>query len=100
MRRRRERDHPPAERPQTEFRRCRRGGRELPPPDEVALKDPREWKLAGKPRRRLDVPAKVTGQPIYAIDVRLPGMLYAAVVALSGVRRRAEEPSTRTQLPI
>ncbi len=52
----------------------------LPPPDEVALKDPREWKLAGNPRRRLDVPAKVTGQPIYAIDVRLPGMLYAAVV--------------------
>jgi isoquinoline 1-oxidoreductase subunit beta len=52
----------------------------VPPPDEVTLKDPREWKLAGKPRRRLDVPAKVTGQPIYAIDVRLPGMLYAAVV--------------------
>ncbi len=51
----------------------------VPPPDEVALKDPREWKLAGKARRRLDVPAKVTGQPIYAIDVRLPGMLYAAV---------------------
>jgi isoquinoline 1-oxidoreductase subunit beta len=52
----------------------------VPPPDEVKLKDPREWNLAGKPRRRLDVPAKVTAQPIYAIDVRLPGMLYAAVV--------------------
>jgi isoquinoline 1-oxidoreductase subunit beta len=52
----------------------------VPPPEEVKLKDPREWNLAGKPRRRLDVPAKVTAQPIYAIDVRLPGMLYAAVV--------------------
>lgn len=52
----------------------------VPPPEEVKLKDPREWNLAGKPRRRLDVPAKVTAQPIYAVDVRLPGMLYAAVV--------------------
>jgi isoquinoline 1-oxidoreductase beta subunit len=51
----------------------------VPPPADVKLKDPRDWKLAGKPRRRLDVPAKVTAQPIYAIDVRLPGMLYAAI---------------------
>jgi len=51
----------------------------VPPPADVKLKDPREWKLAGKPRRRLDVPAKVAGQPIYAVDVRLPGMLYAAI---------------------
>jgi isoquinoline 1-oxidoreductase subunit beta len=52
----------------------------VPPPAEVELKDPRDWKLAGKPQRRLDVPAKVAAQPIYAIDVRLPGMLYAAIV--------------------
>ena len=52
----------------------------VPPPAEVELKDPRAWKLAGKPQRRLDVPAKVAAQPIYAIDVRLPGMLYAAIV--------------------
>jgi isoquinoline 1-oxidoreductase beta subunit len=51
----------------------------VPPPADVKLKDPSEWKLAGKPRRRLDVPAKVTAQPIYAIDVRLPGMLHAAI---------------------
>ena len=51
----------------------------VPPPADVKLKDPRDWKLAGRPRRRLDVPAKVTAQPIYAIDVRLPGMLYAAI---------------------
>jgi len=49
------------------------------PPADVKLKEPREWKLAGKPRRRLDVLDKVTAQPIYAIDVRLPGMLYAAI---------------------
>jgi isoquinoline 1-oxidoreductase subunit beta len=52
----------------------------LTPPADVALKDPRAWKLIGKPRRRLDVLDKVTAQPVYAIDVRLPGMLYAAIV--------------------
>ncbi len=49
-------------------------------PASVALKDPSTWKLAGKPRRRLDVHDKVTAQPVYAIDVRLPGMLYAAIL--------------------
>jgi isoquinoline 1-oxidoreductase beta subunit len=51
----------------------------IAPPADVKLKDPSEWKLAGTPRRRLDVLDKVTAQPIYAIDVRLPGMLYAAI---------------------
>jgi isoquinoline 1-oxidoreductase subunit beta len=52
----------------------------IEPPAEVELKDPSEWKLVGKPRRRLDVLAKVMAQPVYAIDVRLPDMLYAAIV--------------------
>jgi isoquinoline 1-oxidoreductase beta subunit len=49
------------------------------PPADIKLKEPRQWKVAGKPRRRLDVRNKVTAQPIYAIDVRLPDMLYAAI---------------------
>jgi isoquinoline 1-oxidoreductase beta subunit len=52
----------------------------LPVPTQVKLKDPGEWKLLGTSRRRLDVPDKVTGKAIYAIDVRLPNMLYAAIV--------------------
>jgi isoquinoline 1-oxidoreductase subunit beta len=52
----------------------------IAPPAEVALKDPSEWQLAGKPQRRLDILEKVTAQPVYGIDVRLPGMLYAAIV--------------------
>jgi isoquinoline 1-oxidoreductase subunit beta len=51
----------------------------LPPPAVVKLKDPAEWRLAGKPLRRLDVLEKITAQPVYAIDVRLPDMLYAAI---------------------
>ncbi len=52
----------------------------IEPPKEVQLKPPQEWRLAGTPQKRLDVRDKVTGAPIYAIDVRLPGMLYAAIV--------------------
>jgi isoquinoline 1-oxidoreductase subunit beta len=51
-----------------------------PPPGEVALKDPKDWKIIGTPRRRLDAREKITGKAAYAIDVRLPGMLYAAIV--------------------
>jgi len=51
----------------------------LPPPADVKLKDPSQWTLAGTPRRRLDVLDKVTAQAVYAVDVRLPGMLYAAI---------------------
>jgi isoquinoline 1-oxidoreductase subunit beta len=52
----------------------------IEPPPSVKLKQPTDWTLAGKPRRRLDLLDKVTGHPIYAIDVRLPDMLYAAIV--------------------
>jgi isoquinoline 1-oxidoreductase beta subunit len=52
----------------------------LDPPAKVKLKSPAQWTLIGRPRNRLDVPDKVLGRPVYAIDVRLPGMLYAAIV--------------------
>src|SRR5437660_2265722 len=53
----------------------------LEPPKDVPLKDPKDWKIAGKPLKRLDTPDKLTGKAPYSIDVRLPGMLYAAVKA-------------------
>ena len=52
-----------------------------PIPPDVSLKKPEDWRLIGKRVRTIDTPAKVTGEPIYAIDVRLPDMLYAAVKA-------------------
>src|SRR5215813_298136 len=52
----------------------------LPPPSEVKLKDPKDWILLGTPQKRLDTADKVTGKPIYGIDVRVPNMLYAAIV--------------------
>ncbi|BCG92412.1 xanthine dehydrogenase family protein molybdopterin-binding subunit [Mesorhizobium sp. 131-2-1] len=51
----------------------------MPPPAEVKLKDKADWKLLGKPQKRVDMLAKVTGAPIFGIDVRLPEMLYGTV---------------------
>src|SRR6267143_1952265 len=51
----------------------------LAPPKEVALKDPKNWKIAGKPIRRVDIPDIVTGRIRYGIDAQLPGMVYAAI---------------------
>jgi isoquinoline 1-oxidoreductase subunit beta len=52
----------------------------LPPPAEPRLKDPKDWTLVGTPQKRLDTIDKVTGKPIFGIDVRVPNMLYAAIV--------------------
>jgi isoquinoline 1-oxidoreductase beta subunit len=51
----------------------------LPVPKDVPLKPRDEWQLIGKPMHRLDVRSKVTGTATYGIDVRRPGMLYAAI---------------------
>lgn len=45
----------------------------------IKLKDAKNWKIAGKPVRRLDTADKLNGQKVYAIDLKLPGMLNAAV---------------------
>jgi isoquinoline 1-oxidoreductase subunit beta len=51
----------------------------LEPPKEVKLKDPKDWKIAGKGVKRLDTADKLTGKQLYSMDVKLPGMLRAAV---------------------
>jgi isoquinoline 1-oxidoreductase beta subunit len=51
----------------------------LEPPKDVKLKDPKEWKLIGKPVKRLDTVNKVNGKQIYGFDFKLPGMLNAAI---------------------
>ncbi|WP_321856947.1 xanthine dehydrogenase family protein molybdopterin-binding subunit [Paraburkholderia tropica] len=52
----------------------------LPAPQNVALKSPKDFTLIGKPTRRLDSPEKVDGSALFGLDVRLPGMVYAAIV--------------------
>jgi isoquinoline 1-oxidoreductase subunit beta len=48
-------------------------------PKNPPLKDPKDWKIAGKPLKRLDTPDKINGKQVYAIDTKLPGMLNAAI---------------------
>ncbi|MBT0653533.1 xanthine dehydrogenase family protein molybdopterin-binding subunit [Geomobilimonas luticola] len=51
----------------------------LPVPQEVRLKDPARYAIVGKPRHRLDSPAKIDGTALFGIDVQLPGLLTAVV---------------------
>lgn len=53
----------------------------MPVPTDVKLKDPKDFRLIGKPHHRLDGPAKVDGSAIFGIDIRLKGMRVATVAA-------------------
>lgn len=48
-------------------------------PDQVRLKDPRDFRYVGKPMARVDAPGKVDGSAIFGLDVRVPGMLFAVI---------------------
>jgi isoquinoline 1-oxidoreductase beta subunit len=51
------------------------------PPADPPLKDPKDFRLIGKPVKRLDTPAKADGKAMYGIDVILPGMKFATLAA-------------------
>ena len=70
--------HKPSQR-KLRFGQVAQGASKLEPPKDVKLKDPKEWNLIGKPARRLDIPDKVRGKPLFGIDVQQPGMAYAAI---------------------
>jgi isoquinoline 1-oxidoreductase beta subunit len=53
----------------------------LDAPADIKLKDPKDWKIIGQGKKRLDTPIKVNGEAKYGIDTRLPGMMYAAIKA-------------------
>jgi isoquinoline 1-oxidoreductase beta subunit len=48
-------------------------------PNDVPLKDPKDWKIIGKPLKRLDTADKLTGKQVFGADLQLPGMLNAAI---------------------
>jgi isoquinoline 1-oxidoreductase beta subunit len=74
---------------------------ELIPPVEVDLKDPADWKLIGKPVKRLDTADKLTGKQVYGTDLQLPGMLNAAIRACPtfGGRIKSFDDSKITAMP-
>lgn len=54
---------------------------EFPPPTSPPLKDPKNFKLIGKPLKRLDTPDKVNGKALYGIDMLPAGVKFAAIAA-------------------
>jgi isoquinoline 1-oxidoreductase subunit beta len=65
----------------TTFGKVAEAASKLEPPKDVALKDPKDWTLVGKPVLRLDTADKLTGKQVYGMDLTLPGMLNAAIKA-------------------
>ena len=72
--------HAPSKR-STTYGKVAAAAAKLTPPDpkSIKLKDPKDWKIAGKPMKRLDTADKLNGSKVFAIDLKLPGMLHAAI---------------------
>jgi isoquinoline 1-oxidoreductase subunit beta len=71
----------------------------LPAPKDVPLKPADQFTVIGRPQRRKDTPAKVDGSAVYGIDVKLPGMLYAALAqppALGGSVKTFNDEKARS----
>ena len=62
----------------------------LPVPENVALKNPEDFKLIGRPAKRLDTPAKVDGSAVFGIDVRPPGVKICNPCTVTRLRRPGE----------
>jgi isoquinoline 1-oxidoreductase beta subunit len=73
----------------------------LPVPQDVALKERSAWQLIGKKRTRLDTPMKVDGSAQFGIDVKLPGMLHAAIALppVLGGKAKSVESSAAKAMP-
>ncbi len=70
----------------------------LPVPENIPLKPAEQFKLIGKPTRRLDTPAKVNGTARFTIDLVVPGMKYASARAcpvIGGTVRSVDDRAAR-----
>ena len=73
----------------------------LPPPEHVQLKDPKTFKLIGKPVKRLDTPEKLNGKAEFGIDVKLPGMLTAVIARppIFGAKMKSFDDAKARSMP-
>jgi isoquinoline 1-oxidoreductase beta subunit len=73
----------------------------LTPPEHVQLKDPKTFKLIGKPIKRLDTPVKLNGEAVFGIDVKLPGMLTAVIARppIFGAKMKSFDDSRARSMP-
>ena len=68
---------------------------DLKPPENVKLKDPKDFRIIGRPTRRLDTPDKVNGKAVFGLDVQLPGHAGRPGRAAAGVRWQGQELQRR-----
>ena len=73
----------------------------LSAPTEVTLKAPKDWKIIGKPTRRLDSPEKVTGRAQFGLDVRFPGLMTAVIARapVFGAKVKSFDPAPAKAVP-
>jgi isoquinoline 1-oxidoreductase subunit beta len=73
----------------------------LTPPEHVQLKDPKDFKLIGKPLKRLDTSVKLNGKAEFGIDVKLPGMLTAVIARppIFGAKVKSFDDSRARSMP-
>ncbi len=71
--------HGPSKR-RTSFGKVAMRASKLEVPKDAKVKEPKDWKIAGHSVRRLDIPDKVLGKPVFGVDAQLPGMLMASIV--------------------
>ncbi len=73
----------------------------LTPPEHVPLKDPKTFKLIGKPIKRLDTPEKLNGKAQFGIDVKLPGMQTAVVARppIFGAKMKSFDDARARSMP-
>jgi isoquinoline 1-oxidoreductase beta subunit len=85
----------------TRFGQVAASAARLPVPTEVTLKDPKDWKLAGQRLARLDTVEKTNGAQVYGADLKLPGLLNAAIKAcpVFGGKVRGYDASAVLQRP-
>jgi isoquinoline 1-oxidoreductase beta subunit len=70
----------------------------LPVPKDPSLKDPKAFRLIGKPLHRLDTPDKTNGKVVYGIDVLPPGVKFATIAqspVLGGKVARADDAKAK-----
>jgi isoquinoline 1-oxidoreductase beta subunit len=51
----------------------------VPDPASIKFKEAKDWKVIGKPTKRLDTPEKITGQAKFGMDVQFDGLMTAVV---------------------
>ncbi|GAC1331709.1 MAG: xanthine dehydrogenase family protein molybdopterin-binding subunit [Steroidobacteraceae bacterium] len=70
-------------------------------PKDVKLKPRSDFQIIGKPRERIDTPGKLDGSAEFGLDVKLPGMLYAALAQspVLGGKVKALEPGAAERMP-